>query len=110
MMIVGNGRKKLYCKPAKSLPEKIRGIMFSGPSFTPLLFSFGRETGNGNAIHSFFCPPFTAVFADARKKVTEVMDVEPWWPWVTPSKPFKYLLEVPRGKNPFSKGDELSWE
>jgi uncharacterized membrane protein (UPF0127 family) len=108
-MKLRGGRKQLECRAAKTALQKTRGIMFKGPSFKPLFFEFKSESRGLNAIHSLFCPPFTAVFLDSRKKVLQVIDVEPWHPWITPKKPFKYLVEVPRGKNPFKKGDVLEW-
>ena len=42
--------------------EKAWGLMFSKSVKTPLLFVF--ESSGRHGIHSFFCPPFDAVFLD----------------------------------------------
>lgn len=96
MFKVKCGETSFKAIAAKTFLEKMRGIMFASPRFTPLLFEFARET-HLNAIHSLFCPPFDAVFLNSRKQVVDVKKVEPFAFFVMPRAPAKYLIELPAG-------------
>ncbi|MFA4946178.1 MAG: hypothetical protein WC607_01400 [Candidatus Micrarchaeia archaeon] len=97
-------RPAFDCRTAGSHWLKFKGIMLSSPQFKPLLFDFGARP---NAIHSFFCPPFTAVWLDNRKRVLRVDRVAPWRIWVSCPNA-RYLIEAP-SSNGVKAGDELSW-
>lgn len=89
-------------KEAKSLFSKVRGLMFRKKSNFNycLLFRFRDETKLLSAIHSFFVFfKFDAVFLNSNKKVVDVREeIKPFTFSITPSKPSKYLLELPAGK------------
>ncbi|MGC9113950.1 MAG: DUF192 domain-containing protein [Candidatus Micrarchaeia archaeon] len=75
----------------------MKGLMFKQKT-VPLFFVFDAEATFSNAIHSFFCPPFDAVFLDEHKRVVDVRkNITPWKAWIAPKKPAKYLLELPAG-------------
>ncbi len=83
--------------------------MFERKSFKPRLFEFSDCARLRNSIHSFFCPAFDAVFLDKEKRVAEMKRVMPF-SFATPSKPVKYLIEVPAGQaNRVKPGTRLSW-
>ncbi|MEM4255435.1 MAG: DUF192 domain-containing protein [Candidatus Norongarragalinales archaeon] len=90
--------------------EKTIGLMFKRKAFS-LLFEFDSEGVKRNAIHSFFCPVFDAVFLDSRKRVVCVFKrIKPWRLFVTPSKPAFFLIELPPGGSAKVRvGQRLSW-
>ena len=90
--------------------KKFRGLMFRRKA-VPLLFVFDSEMRERNAIHSFFCPRFDAVFLDRRKKIVGVeRNIAPWKIAVFPRKAFIYLLELPAGVSKgLREGDTLAW-
>ncbi|MCX6767538.1 MAG: DUF192 domain-containing protein [Candidatus Micrarchaeota archaeon] len=103
------GKKKLWrAEPAGSVLKKAVGIMFREKKFAPVFFEFAAEARAANSIHSLFCPEFDAVFLDAGRKVVEIRRVKPF-SFVTPSKPAKYLIEVPAGLAKVKAGARLSW-
>lgn len=105
------GKRFFQAKQAKTLFQKMLGIMFASQRFTPLLFEFARET-RLNAIHSLFCPRFDAVFLNSRKQVVDVKRVEPFSFWLAPRAPAKYLIELPAGEAARKKlciGKKLFW-
>ena len=86
-----------YCATASTHFRKMKGIMFK-KAFEPLLFDFDEEGTRRNAIHSFFCPQFDAVFLDSSKKIVDVIpQIKPWNPFIVPAKPARYLTETPAG-------------
>jgi uncharacterized membrane protein (UPF0127 family) len=76
-----------------------QGTPLRKPFSRPLFFEFESEARGANATHSFFCfLPYDAVFIDSGWKVVEVMAAIPGWKaWIVPKKPFKYLVEMPKG-------------
>ncbi|PIT85819.1 hypothetical protein COU36_01105 [Candidatus Micrarchaeota archaeon CG10_big_fil_rev_8_21_14_0_10_59_7] len=90
--------------------SKFRGLMFRREA-VPLLFVFDSEARERNAIHSFFCPRFDAVFMDRRKRIVGVeKNIAPWKIAVFPRKAFGYLLELPvGGAKGLREGDALKW-
>jgi len=89
--------------------SKLKGIMFKPRQFRPLLFDFGKERRFGNSIHSLFCPEFEAVFLDKDKVVIETHFVAPFKLIVFPSKPFRYLIEIPTHTKALFNGQKLKW-
>ncbi|MEW5955194.1 MAG: DUF192 domain-containing protein [Candidatus Micrarchaeota archaeon] len=113
IQVTRNGRTLWpECETAFTLLRKMRGIAFKS-RFAPLLFDFGTEGTARNAIHSFFCAPFDAVFLDSAKKVVDVIpDVRPWRPWIVSKKSARYLIEAPAGdarRLGVKEGDSLEW-
>lgn len=114
--VSGRGKKRFLfsCRDAKTFFPKLKGIMFSERDFAPILFRFNRESRESNAIHSFFCPRFDAVFIDAGKRVVGVIPrIEPFRPVIFPRKPFRYLIELPEGtaaRKGLREGLALWWE
>ncbi len=106
-------RKFLFKARIASGSEKVFGIMFSRPRFTPLVIEFGVEARALNAIHSLFCPWFDAVFLDSRKRVVDVaQQVKPFSFSVVSRMPCKFVLELPAGsarRLRMRKGLKLSW-
>gem|GEM_PF-2075512 len=81
----------------RSGAEISRGIMGAPSNFQPAFFVFPFEGRLVNAIHSFFCPRFDAVFLDDEMRVVDVRQVKPFWPFVVPRSSCKYLIEAPLG-------------
>ncbi|MDD5193023.1 MAG: DUF192 domain-containing protein [Candidatus Nanoarchaeia archaeon] len=73
--------------------SRARGIMFRKKS-KPLLFLFDKL--NRQAIHSFFCIPFIAIWFD-EKKIIDIRYVKPWKISLKPKEKFNKLLEIPEG-------------
>lgn len=82
-----------------STPSELRsGLMFSPHVIESLFFIFPESGRLRNAIHSFFCPPFDAVFLDSKKRVVDIRRLlPPFHPLIVPAKASKYLLEAPAG-------------
>jgi uncharacterized membrane protein (UPF0127 family) len=97
-------RKSFETDVAGSIFARGLGIMWQGtplrkPFNRPLFFAFKREATGSNSTHSLFCfVAYDAVFLGSDWKVTEVMaPVTGWRFWIVPSRPFKYLIEMPAG-------------
>lgn len=100
-ILVSRGKKKSLLWKARVLctrAELASGIMHSPRHFEPALFLFPSVSRWRNAIHSFFCPPFDAVFVDEKRKVLNVVRVAPNNLLVVPRARAKYLLELPAGE------------
>lgn len=102
------GKKPIFAsfQPTNALTQWT-GLMFTKRASKPLLF-----TGNGRiSIHSFFCPPFEAVFLDKNGGIVKLCRVEPSTPLVAANA--FYLFEMPLGtikKFKLKKGDKLQWK
>ena len=101
------------CELCATPREKRRGLMFRSKA-VPLLFEFDSEARSANAIHSFFCPRFDAVFLDGSRRAVDIREnLAPWNPWIAPKKPAKYLLELPAGeaqKKRVKAGEKLDFK
>lgn len=95
---------------ARSFAEKTAGLMFKKKAF-PLLFEFGSPGTKRNAIHSFFCPQFDAVFLDSQKRVVFILkNTRPFLLFLYPPFPSQFLLELPPGEAAkVRKGEKLDW-
>jgi len=72
---------------------KIKGLMFTTSSTTPLLFDF--QTPTKISIHSFFVfYPFLAIWLN-ENKIVDFKIVHPFKLAVTPKQPFTKLIEIP---------------
>jgi uncharacterized membrane protein (UPF0127 family) len=91
-IIIRLGKRKILvkCNVADNFFKRALGIMFK-KRFSPLLFIF--EKTQKISIHSFFCPPFIAVFLDDKKRVIQINKMRPFS--LLTSKPAKYLVELP---------------
>jgi len=78
----------------ETLFEKLKGLVFSKRVVQPLLFVFAREATAENAIHSFFCPHFDAIFINAQDVAVDALEVRSSRFFICPAKPFKYLIET----------------
>jgi len=99
------GQKSFETDVASGVFSRALGIMWQGtplrkPFNKPLFFEFEHEATASNATHSLFCfVPYDAVFIGSDWTVTEVMQAIPGWQfWIVPKKPFKYLIEMPKGR------------
>ena len=79
---------KLELKEMRGL-NKALGLMVYRNS--NLIFNFGKGR---QAIHSWFCPKFLAIWLDNRK-VVDVQIIEPWRSFIRPKKDYDTLIEVP---------------
>ena len=89
---------ELEIEECKTFFQKFRGLMFRKDG-KALLFKFEKPTRQ--AIHSFFCKPFVAIWFDGN----EIVDgefIKPWKFSVKPKGRFNKLLEIPFG-NPLFK-------
>ncbi len=104
-----SGKKQRLFSEFKTMGSISRflGLMFQSKVAIPLLF-----TGNGRmAIHSYFCPPFDAVFLNKDKIVIKTLTVFPK-KFVTVKENAFFLLELPIGsisKFAIKKRDKLTW-
>ena len=99
-------------EPARGL-KKFSGIMFRRRVGNPLVFTFNSEARFVNAIHSFFCVEFDAIFLDSKRRIVDIKRVKPFRPLVVSSKPCKYLIEAEAGyakKNGWILGDVVFWK
>jgi len=93
---------KSFCidvKKCESFFSKAMGLMFKGKS-RPLLFIFNKSTRQ--AIHSFFCRPFLAVWFD-NEEIVDVKMIKPWRCFIYPKSKFNKLLEIPSDYKHFSE-------
>ena len=76
--------------------SRLRGLMFRKKPAS-ILFTFAWPDLHG--IHSFFVSfPFDAVYLDEAGRVVDVFArVPPFKPYVQPSRPVRYLIELPAG-------------
>jgi len=73
------------------------GLMFRSSKTKPCLFEFERPRKfKITSLFVFF--PFVAVWLDERNKIVDVKIVRPFTFEISPSRPFKKLLEVPVNK------------
>ncbi len=86
-------------KVCYSIFSRASGLMFRKKS-KPLLFVFRRK--NRQAIHSFFCVPFYAIWFD-EDKIVYFKLVKPWGFCILPKKKFDKLLEIPINDENFWK-------
>jgi len=82
---------ELEVEEYRTIFSKFRGLMF-GKNSKPLLFVFGKPTRQ--AIHSFFCKPFIAVWFNGIN-IVDVKSVNKWVFWIQPKGKFDKLLEIP---------------
>jgi len=85
-----NKKVTLKCEVADNFLKRAFGIMFKR-NFKPVLFKFEKK--QNICIHSFFCPPFIAIFLNEKKKVIQIKKIDPFS--IFTSKPANYLIEVP---------------
>ncbi len=105
-----NGRKLWSGLLTESFFDRASGLMFKR-NVVPLVFDFGREGTRANAIHSFFCPVFDAVFLDSQKRVSCVFrKVRPGIALLAPSRESRFLIELPAGESTKVRvGDKIGW-
>lgn len=105
------GRKLWDGVLTESFLERASGLMFKRKA-VPMVFDFKREGTRANAIHSFFCPVFDAVFLDSQKRVSCVFrEVKPWIALLAPSRRSRFLIELPAGESAKVRvGDKIEWE
>ena len=80
--------------------ERAQGLMFKAKVQAPLAIPFASTGRRRNALHSFFCPLFDAVFLDSNGRVVDLrVRVKPNQLLVIPAKPCKMVIEVPPGES-----------
>jgi len=109
-MAINKGKQVLFGSfdRADSYAAQAKGIMFQPKLLQPLLFTFRNQ--RRRCIHSFFCPPFDAVFLDEEKKVVKALHVKHWRASICAD--CTYLIEFPAGtidKFFLRRGDKLQW-
>lgn len=85
------------CLYAENSFERAKGIMFWRSVTRPYVIAFRQKDRKLNAIHSYFCPPFDAVFLDRRGVVVDVVPDIPAGRLVTPAADCTAILECPPG-------------
>jgi uncharacterized membrane protein (UPF0127 family) len=80
--------------------RKFTGLMFKNKETYALLFDFNRPVRQ--AIHSFFCPEFLAVWLDNKNRFIECKIVCPNRFFIRPTKKFSKLLEIPLNNRYFN--------
>lgn len=86
-----NKRFNVNVRECRSIFSKMSGLMFRKKSHS-LLFIFNKPVNE--AIHSFFCVKFIAIWFNG-KKIIDSKVVEPWGISVKPKEKFDKLLEIP---------------
>jgi len=87
-----HGKKiHLDVKKCNTILKKTRGLMFRKKS-KPLLFIFKKPVKQ--AIHSFFCLPFIAVWFNGNR-IIDMKIVKKWEISIKPQEKFDKLLEIP---------------
>ena len=84
---------ELEVEECKTFFQKFKGLMFRKDR-KALLFKFEKPTKQ--AIHSFFCKPFIAIWFN-NDKIVDGEFVKPWKFSVKPKEKFDKLLEIPFG-------------
>lgn len=84
-------------KECRNILSKGTGLMFRKNS-SPLLFIFNKPVKE--AIHSFFCVPFMAIWFNKGKAI-DIKYVEPWKIRIVPFGKFDRMLEVPKNDKNF---------
>jgi len=82
--------KKIDLKVEKA--NKLKGLMFRRNN-QAILFEFNKPTRQ--AIHSFFCKPFLAVWLDKDEEILETKIIKTWKFSIKPRKKFSKLIEIP---------------
>ena len=77
--------------------NQVIGLMFKQKGTNALLFEFKKPTNQ--AIHSFFCPCFLAIWLDEKNNVLEYRLIASKKTNIKPKKQFSKLLELPLNKN-----------
>ncbi len=72
--------------------KKLTGLMFKGKKAKALLFDFKKKARH--TIHSFFCPPFLAIWLN-EGKVVDFKIIPPNQPLIKSAQNFNKLLEIP---------------
>jgi len=106
-----SGTASLNAKVAETNFQKIRGHMFKLKT-DPLFFEFNRESTFDSAVHMFFVfKALDLVYINSAWKIVDIQKALPFFPYYSPAKPAKYLVELPSGmsKN-FKIGDQLKFE
>jgi len=98
---------------ADSFMPRFLGLMFRKDLERGLILKLpSSRSRRGSAIHMFFMRfPLDIIFADADKKVVDIVSIEPWKTY-TPKAPAKYVIEMEKGTiNNFNLeiGDELDF-
>jgi hypothetical protein len=98
---------------ANSFMSRFLGLMFRKDFERGLILKLpSSRSRRGSAIHMFFMRfPLDIIFADADKKVVDIVSIEPWKTY-TPKAPAKYVIEMEKGTiNNFNLeiGDELDF-
>jgi uncharacterized membrane protein (UPF0127 family) len=98
---------------ADSFMSRFLGLMFRKDLERGLILKLpSSRSRRGSAIHMFFMRfPLDIIFADADKKVVDIVSIEPWKTY-TPKAPAKYVIEMEKGTiNNFNLeiGDELDF-
>jgi uncharacterized membrane protein (UPF0127 family) len=93
--------------------SRLRGTMFKKELKRGLILKLpNTRSRSGSAIHMFFVRfPLDIIFADADRKVVDVVSIDPWKTY-TPKKPAKYVIEMEEGTIESSCteiGDELDF-
>ena len=102
MRVLNKTKNKLVAEEPLILDSffsRLRGLMFRLTFPRPLLFIFPDTSPKRNSIHSFFVfLRFDAVYLDDGKKVTDIFEnIRQFTPYIEPSSPVRYLLELEAG-------------
>jgi uncharacterized protein len=98
---------------ADSFMSRFMGLMLRKDLERGLILKLpSSRSRRGSAIHMFFMRfPLDIIFADADKKVVDMVSIDPWKTY-TPKAPAKYVIELEKGSiNKFNLkiGDELDF-
>ncbi|MEA3399457.1 MAG: hypothetical protein U9R00_03040 [Patescibacteria group bacterium] len=100
MKILFNYKKKKISLEVRKIPKIFEGIglMFSSKNTKPVLFSFKKSIKL--KIHSYFVfYKFLALWFDEDMKLIDKKIIKPFQLGISPSRKFKYLVEIPFNSN-----------
>ena len=95
------GDKEFEIEFANTSFQRNRGLMFrqAFPRDKALVIPLKKESEINASIHSFFVMfPFDVLFLDKRMRIVDMRQkVPPFMPFVKPSKPSKFIVELASG-------------
>ncbi len=99
--LINKTTKKTVCEKvvfAKTIFEKLRGLMFRESPDYALVFDFDRPSRSSAAIHMFFVFfPIDVVYLRNDKVVDLYKSVKPFTPYLAPKCDVDMLIELPEG-------------
>ncbi len=99
---------------ACSLPEQIKGLMFSNQIHDEYALVFVLKRPKKVSLHMLFVNyPIDAIFLDEEKRVIKISSLKPWIGTCSCKEDVKYIIETAHGKSEkqnIKKGDVFEFD